>query len=197
MGHASNDIDRAASALVTLFAPHLEVVLHDLKTQRVVRIWNPISGRQVGDDSLVDPALTSNLGSEVLGPYEQVDIRGHTTSSVSVAVDSGANLLCINFDRSALNGAVAVLAALGAARSEQPVALFSGDWRAHINELIADWCVSHSLVARDLDRAARAALVSHLDRHGAFTTRHAAVHVATALGVSRATVYNLRKKVSS
>ena len=101
-------------------------------------------------------------------------------------------LLCINFDRSALDGAIGVLMSLAAARVERPAELFARDWRVRINESIADWCVAWNLVASDLDKAARAELVKHLDHEGVFETRHAAEHVASALGVSRATVYNLR-----
>jgi len=105
-------------------------------------------------------------------------------------------LLCINFDRSALDGAIGVLMSLAAAQVERPAELFARDWRVRINEAIADWCASRNLVARDLDKAARGELVKHLDHEGLFETRNAAEHVATALGVSRATVYNLRKELS-
>ena len=186
-----------AEAISTLFHPHVEVALHDLSSGRIVRLWNPISGRRPGDESLIEPDWQSRGPSEsVIGPYEQVDVRGHRTTSVSVPVDEGRMLLCINFDRSALDGAIGVLMSLAAARVERPAELFARDWRVRINESIADWCVAWNLVASDLDKAARAELVKHLDHEGVFETRHAAEHVATALGVSRATVYNLRKELS-
>lgn len=189
------DVDRVAEAVTTLFHPHVEATLHDLATGRIVRLWNPTSGRRPGDDSLIEPEFcATTTGAVVIGPYEQVDVRGHRTTSVSVPVAEGRMLLCLNFDRSALDGAIGVLMSLAAARVEQPTALFASDWRARVNEVIADWCTSRHLVARDLDRAARAELVGHLDHQGLFATRHAADHVATALGVSRATVYNLRKE---
>jgi predicted transcriptional regulator YheO len=173
------------------------VALHDLSSGRIVRLWNPISGRRPGDESLIEPGFPGHGPSEsVIGPYEQVDVRGHRTTSVSVPVDDGRMLLCINFDRSALDGAIGVLMSLAAGRVERPAELFSRDWRVRINESIADWCASRNLVARDLDKAARADLVKHLDHEALFETRNAAEHVATALGVSRATVYNLRKELS-
>ena len=191
------DVERVAEAISTLFHPHVEVALHDLSSGRIVRLWNPISGRRRGDESLIEPDFQSPGPNEsVIGPYEQVDVRGHRTTSVSVPVDEGRMLLCINFDRSALDGAIGVLMSLAAARVERPAELFARDWRVRINESIADWCVAWNLVASDLDKAARAELVKHLDHEGVFETRHAAEHVATALGVSRATVYNLRKELS-
>ena len=197
MAKRSSDVDRVAEAISTLFHPHVEVALHDLASGRIVALWNPISGRRPGDESLIEPDFQSHGPNEsVIGPYEQVDVRGHRTTSVSVPVDEGRMLLCINFDRSALDGAIGVLMSLAAAQVERPAELFARDWRVRINEAIADWCASRNLVARDLDKAARGELVKHLDHEGLFETRNAAEHVATALGVSRATVYNLRKESS-
>ena len=197
MAKRSSDVDRVAEAISTLFHPHVEVALHDLASGRIVALWNPISGRRPGDESLIEPDFQSHGPNEsVIGPYEQVDVRGHRTTSVSVPVDEGRMLLCINFDRSALDGAIGVLMSLAAAQVERPAELFARDWRVRINEAIADWCASRNLVARDLDKAARGELVKHLDHEGLFETRNAAEHVATALGVSRATVYNLRKELS-
>jgi len=197
MAKRSSDVDRVAEAISTLFHPHVEVALHDLASGRIVALWNPISGRRPGDESLIEPDFQSHGPNEsVIGPYEQVDVRGHRTTSVSVPVDEGRMLLCINFDRSALDGAIGVLMSLATAQVERPAELFARDWRVRINESIADWCASRNLVARDLDKAARGELVKHLDHEGLFETRNAAEHVATALGVSRATVYNLRKELS-
>ena len=41
-------------AIVALFAPLAEVAVHDIRRDRIVGIWNPISGRKVGDRSLID-----------------------------------------------------------------------------------------------------------------------------------------------
>jgi predicted transcriptional regulator YheO len=46
-----------------------------------------------------------------------------------------------------------------------------------------------------LSREDRLSIVDDLDKRGVFDTRNAAEHVAAALGVSRATVYNLRKEL--
>jgi predicted transcriptional regulator YheO len=197
MAKRSSDVGRVAEAISTLFHPHVEVALHDLASGRIVALWNPISGRRPGDESLIEPDFQGHGPNvSVIGPYEQVDVRGHRTTSVSVPIEQGRMLLCINFDRSALDGAIGVLMSLAAAQVERPAELFARDWRVRINESIADWCASRNLVARDLDKAARGELVKHLDHEGLFETRNAAEHVATALGVSRATVYNLRKELS-
>ncbi len=193
----TDDLDLVAEAITRLFHPHVEVVLHDVASGRIVRLWNPISGRRPGDDSLIEPEFKAlRPDSTVIGPYEQIGVNGSRTTSVSVPFENGLRLLCINFDRTALDGAIGVLASFAAAQFGQPSELFTRDWRARINASIADWCASRNLVARDLDRAGRAELIKHLDHAGAFETRKAADHVAIALGVSRATVYNLRKEMT-
>lgn len=192
----SRDVEGIAEAITTLFHPHVEVVLHDLDTGHIVRLWNATSGRRPGDESLIEPDFPTPTKSRVIGPYAQVDVRGHRTTSVSVPVEDGRRLLCINFDRSALDGAIGVLMAMAAPIEQEPTALFARDWRARINSEIADWCASRNLVARKLSKADRQDLVKHLDHEGLFDTRNAAEHVATALGVSRATVYNLRKEIT-
>lgn len=189
------DVASMAVAVTTLFHPHLEIVLHDVARDRVVAIWNAFSSRKPGAESLLDPALLADVPpGQILGPYEQVDRHGRLLSSVSVRVDEGRLLLCFNFDRSALDSAALVLAAFAAPRVEQPEALFHRDWRAHVNGLIDDWCRERSVARTAFDRGDRLALVRDLDDRGVFATRNAAAHVATILGVSRATVYALRKE---
>jgi predicted transcriptional regulator YheO len=188
-------VTAAATAITTLFRPHVEVALHDVATDRLVAVWNPFSARRPGDESLLDPELLADVPpGQVLGPYEQVDRQGRRLSSASVRVDEGRMLLCLNFDRSALDSAALVLAAFAAPRVEQPEALFHRDWRAHLNRVIDDWCRERGLTRAALDRGDRLALVADLDERGVFDTRNAAAHVAAVLDVSRATVYALRKE---
>jgi predicted transcriptional regulator YheO len=180
------DVAAAATALTTLFHPHVEVALHDVARDRLVAIWNAFSARKPGEESLLDPELLAGFPQgQVLGPYEQVDRQGRRLSSVSVRVDEGRMLLCMNFDRSAIDSAALLLSAFAAAREEKPV-----------NGLIEDWCRSNGVPRSALSREDRLAIVADLDKRGVFDTRNAAEHVAAALGVSRATVYNLRKELS-
>jgi predicted transcriptional regulator YheO len=140
--------------------------------------------------------LADVAAGRVLGPYEQVDRHGRRQSSVSVLVNAGRMLLCINFDRTLVDSAAVSLAAFAAPREEQPAALFHRDWRAHVNRLIDDWCLEHGVSRSGINRSQRLALIADLDGRGVFDTRNAAAHVASALDVSRATVYALRKEHS-
>lgn len=104
---------------------------------------------------------------------------------------------CSSASTSTLVDSAAVsLAAFAAPREEQPAALFHRDWRAHVNRLIDDWCLEHGVSRSGINRSQRLALIADLDGRGVFDTRNAAAHVASALDVSRATVYALRKEHS-
>lgn len=180
-------------AIVALFHPHLEAVLHDVAADEIVAVWNPVSGRRPGDPSLLGPDVVAGLApGTVLGPYAKVDVRGRTWSSVTVPVDSGT-VLCLNFDRSVLDHAVNALTTFAAAVQPRPAALFERDWREEINLLVDGWCRAQRAVRHSLTKVQRRDLVAHLDDKGVFGVRHSATHVATALGVSRATVYGLLK----
>ena len=42
-----------AQAIAALLHPHAEVVIHDLRSGRIVDLWNAFSHRQAGDESLL------------------------------------------------------------------------------------------------------------------------------------------------
>lgn len=190
------DVDAIVSAVSALFHPHVEVALHDVRADRVVALWNDGSGRRPGDESLLDPQLLGDLpDGHLFGPYQQVDRRGRRLTSVSVRLQQGRLLLCLNFDRTAVDAAAAVLTALAAPREDPPEALFQRDWRVHVDTVIDDWCRAHGVARSALGRDQRRLLVEELEHRGVFDTRRAAEHVAAALNVSRATVYNLRQQL--
>jgi predicted transcriptional regulator YheO len=188
--------EAAIQACVALFYPHVEVVLHDVRRDRVVAIWNSFSDRRVGSPSLLEPTLVAGLAEgEVIGPYTKVEADGRSITSVSVPIDGNTLLLCYNFDRSVIDQAVDSLTRFAGAVQPQSRALFELDWRDGINELIDMWCRQHDRQRARLSRADRVQIISVLDSKGYFSTRHATAHVARALDVSRATVYAILKEV--
>jgi len=180
-------------AVVALLHPHAEVVLHDVPADRVAAIWNSWSGRKQGDRSLIAAADLPSDG-KVLGPYEKVGTDGHRLTSVSVLVEDGAGLLCVNLDRSPLDEAIDALTRFAAAVEPRPDALFERDWREQIALTVDSWCRDQHVSRDRLSRAQRLELVRHIDTLGLFSTRRAAEHLAQALGISRASVYALIKE---
>ncbi|UQX86905.1 helix-turn-helix domain-containing protein [Jatrophihabitans telluris] len=188
-------VDQLARAAVALFYPHVEAVLHDTEHDRIIAIWNPQSGREVGEASLLDAALLGRLEpGQVLGPYEQVGRDGRSYSAVSMPLRGTSWLLCLNFDRTTLLDAGAVLAAFAAPSMHAPEALFARDWRAEINQTVRDWCLGRNRPREQLNRAERIDLLAELDGRGLFDTRNAAEHAAGALAISRASVYSLLRQ---
>lgn len=189
-----------AEAIARLFHPYAEVAVHDLASDRIVALWNPFSKRAVGDPALLSelPENISDLG--VYGPYAKVLPDGRNLTSVSAVLCDAKGvrrgLLCVNFDRSPLEGIAELLARFAAPVTPRPPELFSRDWREQIALTIDEECRARHLRRDQLTRADRLALVRLLDERGLFSTRQAASHVAEALGVSRATVYALLKEVT-
>ena len=179
-------------ALAALLAPHGEIALHDLAADRIVALWNPLSGRVVGDPSLI--ADLGGLGSAgPIGPYPVTLPDGRRVTAVSAVVpDAGgrpAGLLCVNVDRTALDAVAALATTWLAPRGPAPEPLVRQDWRETIGRRVGAFCAERSTRADRLDTGARHELVARLDGEGLFAVRRAADLVAGALGVSRATVY--------
>jgi predicted transcriptional regulator YheO len=184
-----------AAAIAALLAPQAEVVIHDLLTDRVGGIWNAFSKRQVGDPSHLgdDPELIGER--DIYGPYEKASPDGGRLKSISAILKDDAGrrigLLCINFDLAVFDRAIDLLSAFTQADQPRPEPIFAQDWREQINLAIRVFLQERSLTLKALDRDDRVALMAHLETRNLFATRKAAQHVADALGLSRATIYNL------
>jgi len=188
-------------AIVALLHPFAEVAVHDIRRDRIVAIWNPISERKVGDRSLIEELPEYSEDARVIGPYPKVLADGRAITSVSVVLHNaeGADrgLLCINFDRSPLDDTIELLTRFAAPVQERPAELFDRDWREQIVLLVDEECRARGLRRDRLTRGQRLTLVHLMDEGGLFSTRHAAAHAARALGVSRTTIYALLKEARS
>jgi len=71
-----------ADAIATLFFPHAEVVLHDLRTQKVDYIANNLSKRAIGDDSALEDMLSDDIREVNIGPYEKLNWDGQKIRSL-------------------------------------------------------------------------------------------------------------------
>ncbi|GAA0590829.1 PAS domain-containing protein [Kutzneria viridogrisea] len=185
-------------AIARLLGPHAEVVLHDPVTDRITGIWNPVSGRVVGDRSLLGELPE---GEDVLGPYEKLLPDGRRLSSVSAVLrdESGrpTAVLCVNLDRTPLDQAVALLSAFAAPVTARPESLFEHDWVERINLAVGAAVRERGRPVDQWDRADRVAVLAELDHAGVFTVRKAVPVVARALHVSRSTLYALLAELRS
>lgn len=184
-----------AEAVAALLHPHAEVVIHDVVTDRVVRIWNAFSKRRPGAPSYLghDPDLLKE--ADTYGPYEKANPDGTRIKSISAVLRDKngrpAGFLCINLDLSKFDAAIALLSAFATPLADLPEPLFRYDWREQINLQIRDFLAETGKSMTALERADRISLLARLDKAGLFQTRNATPFIAQTLGVSRATVYGL------
>ena len=192
---------RVCEAIAALLAPLAEVTVHDIRRDRIVGIWNPISERKIGDRSLIAALPPHTEDARVIGPYPKVLADGRAITSVNVVLHNAKGvprgLLCIDFDRSPLDRTVDLLVRFAAPVEDRPAERPDRDWREQILLVVEEECRLRHLRRDRLTRERRLDLVRVLDERGLFATRNAAAHAAVALGVSRTTVYALLKEARS
>jgi D-arginine utilization repressor len=183
-------------AIARLLSPHAEVVLHDPRTDTIVGIWNPMSGRRLGDTSLLSELDGLRpAGRDVYGPYPKSLVDGRTVSSVSAVLRDQSGharlVLCVNIDRTAFEDAAQLLAGFAAPRSGQPRELFARDWAETVNDIVGAYVRDTGVPLAGLTRADRLTLVARLEAAGVFTRRRSVPAVARALSISRSMTYRL------
>ncbi|WP_095193034.1 transcriptional regulator [Pseudomonas sp. Irchel 3A7] len=199
---ASLDNFRAiADAIATLFFPHAEVVLHDLRTQKVDYIANNLSKREIGDDSSLEDMLSEDVSERNIGPYEKLNWDGQNIRSVSTVLrDSEGHplgVLCINLNISLFENAKAALDLFLSPTKliPQPDSLFRDDWQERINTFLHAWLRERQLSLNLLTRDHKRELVLALHAEGAFKGKSASNYVANVLNMGRATVYKHLKEL--
>lgn len=186
-------------AISLLLSPHVEVIIHDFKTKCIGAIFNNLSKRKVGDESLLDE-MEKFLDQEVFSPYFKINWDGRKIKSVSALLKNQAGkaigLLCINLDISKWEQMHHFILDLMKSKVDQPDFLFKNDWREKINVYVSTYLKNKGLCLEFLDRAEKKKLLLELWKEGAFETKNAASYVADVLQISRATVYNYLKEKS-
>jgi D-arginine utilization repressor len=189
-------------AVATLLHPYAEVVIHDLRTGRIVRIWNSFSDRQAGDlSNLKEAEAAFPRDQRVLGPYDKaLDSEGRTKSVTAAMRDENNELfgfLCINLDVSLLDRAATMLSMFASSEMKRPEPIYRNDMKQHINYLVRDYSIKVNRPVDNLTKQERMELVSLVDRDGLFQARNSVKLVATAMKISRASVYNLLAEVKN
>jgi predicted transcriptional regulator YheO len=188
-------------SIATLFHPYAEVVLHDLRTGRIVRIWNSFTERQAGDLSNLKGAQDLFPDHQsILGPYEKaLPSQGRTKSITAGLRGSDGELigfLCTNLDVTLMDQAVAMLSAFASPELKRPEPIYRTDLQQHISYLVRDFSLRVNKPIDNLTRQERAELVAIVDKDGLFQARNSVTHVAKAMKISRASVYNLLAEVN-
>ena len=187
-----------AEAISLLLFPRAEVVIHDFKTGCVRAIFNNLSKRKVGDESLLDKMEKLAESQDVFPPYFKINWDGRKMKAVSVVLRDRASkaigLLCINLDISKWEKMHQFILEIIESKIEKPDFLFKNDWREQINVYVSNYLKQKALCLESLDRSEKRKLLIELWKDGAFKTKNAASYVADVLQISRATVYNYLKE---
>lgn len=199
-----SELDRykpIAKVISLLLFPHAEVVIHDFKTKCIGAIFNNLSKRKIGDESLLDEMTQLSRSQDVFPPYFKINWDGRKMKSVSAVLRNKAGkpigLFCINLDLSKWEQMHDLIRGLIGSQVQQPDDfLFKNDWRERINVYVSTYLKNHGLYLDSLDRAEKQKLLFELKKEGAFETKNAASYVADVLQISRATVYNYLKEKS-
>jgi predicted transcriptional regulator YheO len=163
-------------AVATLLHPFAEVVLHDLRTGRIVRIWNACTGRQAGELSrLNQPEDQFAADQAVLGPYEKaLPSQGRTKSITAGLRDPEEELigfLCINVDVTPIDNTTALLANFAASEMKRPESIYRSDLRQHISYLVRDYSLKVNKPIQHLNKQERVDLVSLVNDASLFQAR--------------------------
>lgn len=187
-----------AEAISLLLFPYAEVVIHDFKTNCMEAIFNNLSKRKIGDESLLDKMEKFTDPQDVFPPYFKINWDGRKMKSVSSLlrnrIGAPIGLLCINLDISKWEQMHKLILTLIESNIEQPDFFFKNDWREKINVYVTTYLKKHGLSLKSLDRKGKRKLLFELRDEGAFETKNAASYVADVLQISRATVYNYLKE---
>jgi len=189
-----------AEAFVRLLHPFAEVVVHDLKEDRIEAIFNPLSRRVVGDNSHLE-RMNFDDSTTIFGPYDKTNWDGRPMKSISVVIRNGKGnaegFLCINVDTSAFETANSMIQSFlknTVSLPEGSERIFKDDLYEKINLYANNYCRNHKLSISALSRHEKRKLIHALLGVGAFKERNAATYVGRVLGISRATVYNYLKE---
>lgn len=189
-----NNITPICDALIKLLSPIAEIVIHDLKTNTIRYINGNLSGRKVGDDSLLEIDSLDDV-TEVI--YSKLNFDGKLVKSTSVLLERKW-LLCINVDVSMFSQMQAISNLfLQSIAPNQPKSLFTNDWQERLHITVHDYLREQHWSFEQLNNANKKSIVQHLFHQGAFSEKNAADYVAKVLNLGRATVFKYLKELRS
>jgi predicted transcriptional regulator YheO len=183
--------------VVALFAPFVECAIHDIKTGKIIAIYNNISRRTVGDPSPLSELQTPiEQFPDVFEPYYETNWNGHKIKCTSITIRDEKNtpilIVCFNFDTAVFQDIEINLKTFLSVKetASNPVELFKRDWQAQIDSFITQYLSTQKLIMTNLTRGQKQAIVQELAKHGVFFYKNAPSYVARKLQISRATIYN-------
>lgn len=185
-----------AESITKLLHPFAEVVLHDIKKNQIVEIFNSFTKRRAGDSSCINNIEGFKKGLDIHGPFIQNNFYGYrikyTTSVLRNEDGEAIGLLCININIEDFQNLQNVFNIFFETKpdSSNLDELFNDDWQDRISAFVQKFLKEKNRSLSKLTKQERIKLVRSLHEAGAFRAANAAGFAAKVLGVSRATIYN-------
>lgn len=184
-------------AIVELFQPFVEVVVHDLKQGKLVAIYHNMSQRKVGDTSpLHELNVNTNDFPDYFEPYYKKNWDGRTLKCTSITIrdeqKKAIGLICFNVDTSVFQDIHKLLGIFLKVKdkSENPIEIFGSQCEEQTTLIIQNYLDEKHLSLNHLNRKQKKELVQHLYSKGIFNFKNAVPFIAQYLNISRASVYN-------
>lgn len=185
-----------AEAISLLLHPYGEVVIHDLKTDRIAALFNNLSKRKIGDESLLEDLPRKKNIPDLFPPYFKTNWDGKKMKCVSATLKNRnqkpIGLLCINLDLSKWEEMQQFILDWIQPKisTALPDILFQDDWREKINLYVSHFVKNEGVSLKNLSREKKRDLIHALHEEGAFEAKNAAAYIGEVLNISRATIYN-------
>lgn len=186
-----------ANGMVTLMKPLLEIVIHDLRTGKIVFKEGSLSKRKVGDPSLLEKGSDweMEMNQEM---YFKMGLDGRLIKSISIPLrenNAMGLLMCINCDVSIFENMKELSACFLKEKGQaQSICLFKNDYQERIHEFLHKVLREKGWKFGELALSQKREIVRLLFEEGAFNERKAAEYVAKILNMGRATIFNNLKK---
>ncbi len=189
-----------AETIARLLHPFAEVVLHDMKKNQIIEVYNSFTQRRRGDNSNIDDFEALEQGPDINGPYINENFYGNQIKCTTTVLrnDDGeaVGLMCININIKDFQNLQNVFNLFLEEKSDSTEfdKLFDYDWQDRIRTFVQRFLKEKKRTITNLTKNERIELVCALQSAGAFHITNAAGFTANILGVSRATIYNYLNK---
>jgi predicted transcriptional regulator YheO len=194
-----NKLNASSEALAKLLNPFAEVVVHDVKKDTILSIFNSFSKRRVGDASHIDLSEIQTQ-DDYFGPYTKTNWDGRPLKCLTfIERDEKCRpilMQCINIDVSSFVDTQKLFSSFLGVTPVTPrhQNIFKENIYEHMNSFVTQWTSSRNISLSALTKQEKEQIIKDLQIEGAFEKKNAAEYIGRVLGISRASVYNYLKE---
>lgn len=194
-----NSFVPVARMVSKVYAPFVDVIIHDLDTQKIHHVAGEMSKLKQGELSCLEEKLDLIEASMDRCSSPQVDTNGRLIKTISTILFDGEGqekgLMCIHFDVSKLMLTHEMLTELLMPVSQsEGDDLFKNDWQDQIHLFIHKYLDENNFDLNSMNKKQKKELVHGLFYQGAFDATNSANYIANLLMMGRATIFNYLKE---